>query len=205
MKIKKIKPDKKNITAVIVAGGKGTRMGGRDKGLIKLSGKPIVEHIIERLSLQLDLIIVNANRNLDEYRQLGYPVINDSITGFQGPLAGILTALDSSNTEFIITIPCDAPHLADDFVSKMSNALTESNAEMAVANDGTRMQQMYALIPASLSADLTDFLQQGNRSVKDWFAQQSLIMVDFSTYPKMFININSREDAIHLEGTSDAL
>ncbi len=195
MQIKNIKPDKKNITAVIVAGGKGARMGGRDKGLIKLNDKTIVEHIIEKISPQLDRIIINANRNQEEYRQYGYPAIKDSLPGFPGPLAGMLTALESSDTDFIITLPCDGPHLTDNFVSKMSQALAESKAEIAVAHDGKRMQQMYALIPVYLHADLAVFLRHDNRAVKDWFAQHSIILVDFSESPEMFININSKEDA----------
>ncbi|GBE08204.1 molybdenum cofactor guanylyltransferase [bacterium BMS3Bbin11] len=191
-------PDKTNITAVIVAGGQSSRMGGQDKGLIKLHGKTIIEQIIEQISPQLDRVIINANRNREQYRQFGFPVIKDKIPGFQGPLAGILTALDTVNTEFIITLPCDGPQLAADYVARLSTTLAENSAEIAVAHDGFRMQQMYALIPASLAVDLTAFLKQGNRAIKLWLAQHKVAIADFSDYPEMFLNINTDEELRNL-------
>ena len=183
-----------NITAVIVAGGQGSRISGKDKGLIILHGKTLIEQIIEKISPQIDRIIINANRNTDQYRQFGLPVIKDKTPGFQGPLAGMLAALNSADTEFIITLPCDGPQLAADYVSRMSTTLAESSAEIVVAHDGLRMQQMYALIPTSLAEDLSEFLKQDKRAIKHWLAQLNVTTADFSDHPEMFLNINTDED-----------
>lgn len=174
-------------------------MGGQDKGLIKLHGKTIIEQIIKQISPQLDRVIINANRNREQYQQFGLPVIKDKMPGFQGPLAGILTALDTVNTEFIITLPCDGPQLAADYVARLSTTLAENNAEIAVAHDGFRMQQMYALIPTSLTVDLTAFLKQNKRAIKHWLAQHKVATADFSDYPEMFLNINTDEELRSLQ------
>jgi len=191
-------PDKSNITAVIVAGGQGSRMDGKDKGLLKLQDKTLIEHIIEQISPQLDRVIINANRNLEQYRQFGLPVIKDKMPGFQGPLAGILTAMNTVKTEFIITLPCDGPQLAADFVVRLSAALAENSTEIAVAHDGFRIQQMYALIATSLSADLTAFLKLDKRAIKHWLALHKVATADFSDYPEMFLNINTNEELRNL-------
>ncbi|NOY15636.1 MAG: molybdenum cofactor guanylyltransferase [Gammaproteobacteria bacterium] len=202
MKTQIHKPDKTNITAVIVAGGQGSRMGGQDKGLINLHGKTLIEQIIEQISPQLDRVIINANRNRKQYQRFGLPVIKDKLPGFQGPLAGILTALNTVDTEFIITLPCDGPRLAADYVTRLSTALIENHAEIAVAHDGFRMQQMYALIPGSLAADLTAFLKQKKHALRHWLARHTVAMADFSDYPGMFLNINTNEDLVCLQQDS---
>jgi molybdopterin-guanine dinucleotide biosynthesis protein A len=183
-----------NITAVIVAGGQGSRISGQDKGLISLHGKTLIEQIIEQISPQIERIIINANRNQEQYRQFGLPVIQDKLPGFQGPLAGMLVALNSVDTEFIITLPCDGPRLAADYVSRMSTTLAENNADIAVAHDGLRMQQMYTLIPTSLAENLSEFLKQDKHAIKHWLAQQNVTTADFSDHPEMFLNINTDED-----------
>lgn len=183
-----------NITAVIVAGGQGSRISGQDKGLISLHGKTLIELIIEQISPQIDRLIINANRNTEQYRQFGLPVIKDNIPGFQGPLAGMLAALNSVDTEFIITLPCDGPRLAADYVNRMSTALAESKSDIAVAHNGLRMQQMYALIPTSLAENLFAFLKQDKHAIKHWLAQQNVTTADFSDHPEMFLNINTDED-----------
>jgi len=199
MKTKKSIPEKNSITAVIIAGGKGQRLNGLDKGLIQLNGRTIVDQIVEMLSPQVDQLLINANRNLEVYKQFGFPVIEDSTPNYQGPLAGMLTALQSVNTEFIITLPSDGPFLADNYVSRMSQALAESKSAIAIASDGQRMQQMYALIPVNLAEDLTRFMKTGKRAIKDWLALHDTVLVDFSSYPEMFININTKTDLTKLK------
>ncbi len=191
-------PDKNTLTGVIIAGGRGSRLGGQDKGFIRLHDRTLIEQIIEQISPQVKRLIINANRNLEQYRQLGLPVIEDDLPGFQGPLAGILTALHQVSTDFIITLPCDAPQLTSDYVIRMIKSLADSNAEIAVAHDGQRMQQMYALIPTSLAAKLEEFLRGDQHAIKHWFAEHELVSTDFSDIPTMFTNINTREDLLKL-------
>ena len=107
-----IKPDRSNITAVILAGGRGKRLGGQDKGLVELDGKPLIEHILDAIASQVDRVTINANRNQQSYANYGYPVINDNMADYQGPLAGFAAALSACNTDYIVTLPCDGPYVA---------------------------------------------------------------------------------------------
>lgn len=198
---------KHNITAVILAGGKGRRMEGQDKGLVEMANRPLIEYVIAAIQPQVDYIIVNANRNQQQYSQYGYPVISDTLDDYQGPLAGFFSALKNATTSHIVTLPCDGPLLPVDLVERLIFALTDNvpdgnHAEIAVAHDGDRMQPVYSLIPTALTDSLCAFLDSGERKIDRWYKQHRVALADFSDCPETFININTTEqrDALQKEG-----
>ncbi|XP_014680088.1 PREDICTED: molybdenum cofactor guanylyltransferase-like, partial [Priapulus caudatus] len=149
----------KDITAVILAGGQGRRMGGEDKGLIEFDGRPIIEILIEKLKRQKVEIIINANRNHDIYQSYGLPVVSDELADFQGPLAGFATAINAVKTDYILTLPCDGPFLADSFVDLFIEAQAREQSPISVAFDGERLQPVYALIDVNRLDSLNQFLE----------------------------------------------
>ena len=197
-----------NITGVILAGGRATRMGGQDKGLIEIGGKTIVERIAHQLSTQVPIVLINANRNVDRYQEFGHSVVADELEHYQGPLAGMATALKSIESEWLLTVPCDGPFVADDYALKMMQAATGQSVRLAVATDGKRLQPVYALINKSLASSLDAFLQSGERKIDRWYAQESYASVSFRAQAQMFTNINTpeqlREAERSLRADSDA-
>lgn len=187
--------DKNQITAVILAGGKGSRLGGQDKGLVTYQDKPLIRHVLDKIKPQVDHIIINANRNQDTYAQLGYSVISDEWNNFQGPLAGFLSGMKASKTDYIMTLPCDGPNIADDLVSRLINELGDNQDKnnLVVAHDGQRLQAVHALISTSLTPSLEAFLANGDRKVNLWYEQLPMITADFSDNPAAFFNINTEE------------
>jgi molybdopterin-guanine dinucleotide biosynthesis protein A len=182
-----------DITVVILAGGKGRRMGGQDKGLVNYKNSSLVKHVIDAISQQSDKIIINANRNLDEYSAFGYPVVEDTLNDFQGPLAGFLAAMSNVSTDYILTMPCDGPVIIEDYVNKMKQGLNESTADLAIASDGSRMQPVYALIPLKLAGSLQQFLKTGERKIDLWYQQHNFTLVEFDD-SEFFTNINTPQD-----------
>lgn len=183
-----------DITVVILAGGKGRRMGGKDKGLVHYKNHSLVKHVIDAISLQADNIIINANRNLDEYAAFGYPVVEDTLSGFQGPLAGFMAAMSRATTETILTLPCDGPVIVDDYVEKMMLAMNQSSCDIVIASDGQRIQPVYALIPVRLKQSLARFLAAGDRKIDLWYAQHQTSLVEFAEDTGLFTNINTPEE-----------
>lgn len=183
-----------DITAVILAGGQGRRMGGKDKGLIEFKGRAIVEILIDSLQHQSVNIVINANRNQAVYQNYGFPVISDELSDFQGPLAGFASAMQTVSSDYILTLPCDGPLLAENFVEKFIDAQHRQPAPIAVAHDGERLQPVYALIKVDLLEDLQRFLSGGDRKIDRWYAQHEYTLVDFSDQKNMFANINKPED-----------
>lgn len=183
-----------SITGVILAGGRSRRMGGDDKGLISFQKRPLVQYAINAIRPQVDHIVVNANRNLQQYQSYGLPVISDSLSDFQGPLAGMLAALQQSETDYILTIPCDSPFIPSHYRQRMMETLLASGRKLAVATDGKRLQPVFCLIHRSLQDDLQLYLQRGERKIEQWLRQHDIAVVDFSDQPDCFININQPED-----------
>lgn len=186
--------DRNNITAVILAGGQGSRMGGQDKGLIDFQGQPIVGRLIDQLRKQNIDIVINANRNQATYEQYGVPVISDDMDNFQGPLAGFAASMRSLSCDYILTLPCDGPFLCDRFVELFMTSQQQTGAPICVADDGERLQPVYALIDTGLLASLEKFLANGDRKIDRWYAEHEYTRVDFSAYKAMFGNINKPED-----------
>ena len=190
---------KTGITGVILAGGEARRMGGGDKGLVELRGKPLVEHALAALSPQVNTVIINANRNRERYAAYGHPVIADSRQGFQGPLAGMLSCIEAAGTEFIVTVPCDSPLLPDDLVARLFRQLSEEQADISVAHNGDRMQPVFTLMPTSLAPSMQAFLDGGGRKIDRWFEQHKLAVTDFSDKPECFRNINNPAELAQME------
>ena len=187
------------ITGVVLAGGQARRMGGQDKGLIEVAGKPLVEYAIASMKEQLENIVINANRNKELYSQYGFPVVSDSDEGFNGPLAGMASCMKAVNTRYLLTVPCDSPLLPGDLVSRMFKAFEDNKADIAVADSGGRMQPVFSLISCSLLDSLTRYLENGERKIDIWFQQHALVSVDFSDIPDTFINVNTPEDIKMIE------
>lgn len=187
------------ISAVILAGGKARRMGEVDKGLMQVDKRPMIQYVLEALYGQIDQIIINANRNQSTYESFGFPVISDTAEGFQGPLAGMATAMAYVNTEYILTMPCDSPFIPDDYVSRMYDTLLREASEIGVADNGERIQPVFSLIPTALLPSLEEFLSGGERKIDTWFFKHKLCKVSFSDKPDMFMNINTRDDIERVE------
>jgi molybdopterin-guanine dinucleotide biosynthesis protein A len=192
-------PQRQNITGVILAGGEARRMGGVDKGLLGFAGRPLIERVIDALAPQVSGLVINANRNRERYAAYGYPVIADSMTGFQGPLAGVASAMAAVDTPWILTLPCDGPFPPPELAERLIAALRAEAAEIAVASHGGLIQPVHALIPAALAPDLRVFLASGQRKVGRWYARHRTARADFSDRPGCFANINSAEDSRRLE------
>ena len=183
-----------NISAVILAGGQGSRLGGLDKGLLKLKKIALVQHLINRLQPQVAEIIISANRNIESYSKLGFPVYRDDIADFAGPLAGILKAMQECKNEWLLIAPADSPFVPDDLAARLAGNI--QNNKIAIAHDGKNLQPTFALLHKSLAASLEQFLKQGERKTRVWMQQQEHAIVDFSDKAKAFVNINT---AIELE------
>lgn len=187
------------ITAIILAGGQGKRMGGKDKGLVKFCRHSLIQSVIEKILPQVEHIMLNANRNTAEYEAFGYPVISDAMNNFQGPLAGFMAAMQSATTNYILCVPCDGPMLSDELVSRLSTHLVEEKADIAVAHDGKRMQPVYVLMSTHLKSSLEKYLLSGKRKIDQWYANHKVTLVDFSDCPDTFININTHQERDSLQ------
>ena len=189
-----------DITAVVLAGGRARRMGGEDKGLIEVAGRPMVAHTIDALRPQSAEIIVNANRNADAYRAITRcRVIADTVDGFAGPLAGMASALEASATRLLLTAPCDSPLVAAELGPRLHAAMARDDAEIAVAHDGERMQPVFALLARGLLPDLLAFLAAGERKIDAWYATRHAVTADFSDILDTFLNVNTPQDRDRLE------
>ena len=192
------------ITGLILAGGRGMRMGGVDKGLQTLQGKPMILHVIQRLQPQVDRIMINANQNLDRYREFNFPVCADEKNDYAGPLAGMQAGLIHCETAYMLTAPCDTPMLPTDLVTQLATALEKSKAEIAVANtkqhDRIHRQPVFCLMKKTVLTDLTAALERGVRKVDLWLAEKKLVDVVFDD-ETAFANINTLEELNHIQLT----
>jgi molybdopterin-guanine dinucleotide biosynthesis protein A len=174
-------------------------MGGSDKGLVPIAGRPMIEHVLERLVPQVKQVLINANRNLDRYSQYGFPVVCDSVGDFAGPLAGMASAMQNAKQAWLLTVPCDSPLLPADLAERMYAQMIRDDAEIAVADDGERMHPVFCLLRRDLLASVLEFLDGGERKIDRWFGQHHTVVVDFSDNPDAFLNVNRREDKALLE------
>ncbi|HHC71786.1 MAG TPA: molybdenum cofactor guanylyltransferase [Thiotrichales bacterium] len=187
------------ITGLILAGGRGRRMGGADKGLLPFRGRPLVEHLIDRLVPQVGELLINANRNRDRYGRYGLRLVSDPLTGYQGPLAGMLAGLEAAESRWLAVVPCDAPFLPEELVGRLAEAAAREGTSIAVAHDGERLQPVHALLTVELAGELRRFLAAGERKIDRWYGRQRLTLVDFSDAPEAFGNLNRPEDRQRLE------
>jgi molybdenum cofactor guanylyltransferase len=184
-----------DITAVILAGGLGRRMRGRDKGLLPMDGVPLVARIHAAIAPQVGAVLINANRNLADYAVIGPPVVEDVVGGYPGPLAGVLTGLEHCRTPLLLTLPCDTPGIAPLLASRMAGAMRQARADVAVAHDGERLQPVFALLRRdAVLPGLRAAIVSGQRRLEDWISAQNPVLVDFSDARGCFENLNTPED-----------
>jgi molybdopterin-guanine dinucleotide biosynthesis protein A len=198
------------ITGVILAGGRGSRMGGADKGLQNFNGVPLALHMVMRLGPQVGELMLNANRNLAAYESFGVDVWPDSTSmgEFAGPLAGFLTALERCETPYLLTVPCDTPLFPTDLVTRLSDAMARENANFAVAavlEDGQlRPQPVFCLMSTDMLESLVAFTKGGGRKIDAWTAQHRTVVVPFDSPhddPKAFANANTLAELHQLEAS----
>jgi len=190
---------RQQITALILAGGRGSRMGGADKGLITLNGQPMAQHVIERLQPQVGTLLISANRNPEQYAEFGHRIVSDELDDYAGPLAGMLSGLRAARTEWLVVVPCDAPLVSELLVARLAAAVLTHNADIAVSHDGTRLQPMFLLLKCSLGDDIAAFLKAGERTVERWLYRHRLAIADFVDCPATFANVNDRLEHQRIE------
>jgi molybdopterin-guanine dinucleotide biosynthesis protein A len=200
-----------SITGLILAGGRGARMGGVDKGLQNFNGTPLTLHTLMRLQMQdavtVSEMMIIANRNLSAYESFGVQVWPDSTDNFAGPLAGFLTGLERCETDLLLTVPCDSPLFPLNLTQRLLDTLIAEDAEVAVAaakeEDGSvRAQPVFCLMRVSLLESLVKFMQSGGRKIDAWTAQHTTVLVPFDTDdvdPRAFFNANTLEELHRLE------
>jgi molybdenum cofactor guanylyltransferase len=191
-----------NISGLILAGGRGSRMGGVDKGLQNYRGMPLALHTLLHLAPQVGAVMINANRNLGAYEAMGVPVWPDAMPDYPGPLAGMLTGLERCETPYLVTVPCDTPHFPADLVARLAAALVDSDAEIAMAaasEDGVmRTQPVFCLLRAELLDSLVHYMQSGQRKIDRWTALHRCTVVEFAD-GAAFFNANTIDELQRLQ------
>lgn len=187
----------RELSGMILAGGQGRRMGGRDKGLEPFAGRPLAAHVRARLEGRVAEVLINANRHAEAYAELADRVIADAEGGYQGPLMGIYSGLRAATTPWLLVVPCDTPALPEDLVARLVAGL--DGADIAVAHDGERLHPVVALIRTALADDLAGALAAGERKIDRWYARHAWRAVDFSDCPEAFANLNTLEEKRRLE------
>jgi molybdopterin-guanine dinucleotide biosynthesis protein A len=169
-------------------------MNGIDKGLVMLKQKPLIAHVIEHLTPQIDEILINANREIAQYQTFGYPVLQDSHENFIGPLAGFSLGLQHAKHDYLLTVPCDSPFLPHDLAQRLLNALIAHNADIAVASSDGNTHPVFCLCKKSVLPSLNTYLANGERRVSAWQKSLAYTEVDFSDCSEAFVNLNTFED-----------
>lgn len=187
------------VAGVILAGGLARRMNNQDKGLILYHGRPLVCYAIDALAGAMSEIIINANRNIEQYGQFGRPVVPDQTASFDGPLAGILTAMLHTRAEVLVVLPCDSPLIRTEHVLKLLEARTDGDAEIAAAHDGERLHPVFLALKTGLKDSLQDYLSRGERKIDRWLEQHKLVLADFRATPNIFTNVNTMTELAALE------
>lgn len=185
---------KLDVTALILAGGAGRRVGYRDKGLIDWQGRPLIAHVSEALKSQIEEVLISCNRNFSHYANFCSRTVADTRRDFQGPLAGLEAAIPFVNTELLVVVSCDMPQLPPDLVTRLIAPLCSSagdRPEICYAHDGIRAQYLCAGLRRDSLYSLTGFLDEGRRAVKDWYGDRKALSVDFSDQQPCFANYNS--------------
>ena len=205
--------DSQDITGLILAGGRGSRMGGVDKGLQNFNGLPMALYTLMRLQMQVGQVIINANRNLAAYESFGAPVWPDVLDDFAGPLAGFLTGLERCETPYLVSVPCDSPLFPLDLVPRLSAALEREQADIAMAaapetgRDGqvtVRPQPVFCLLRTDLLESLAKFTHEGGRKIDAWTALHKTVVVPFDAPgddPRAFSNANTVSELQQLENS----
>jgi molybdenum cofactor guanylyltransferase len=203
-----------DITGLILAGGRGSRMGGVDKGLQNFNGIPLALHTLMRLGPQVESVMVNANRNLSAYESFGASVWPDASADFAGPLSGFLVGLERAETPYVLTVPCDTPRLPLDLAERLAAALIREDADIAMAaapetddsgQTQIRTQPVFCLMKIEMSESLVKFTHAGGRKIDAWTAQHKTVVVPFDAPgddPLAFANVNTLNELQALENAA---
>lgn len=193
---------KSQITGLILAGGKGSRMGGVDKGLQLHRGMALAEHALQRLRPQVASVLINANRNTAVYAAFGAPVLPDALPDQPGPLAGFLAGLTHCKTDYLVTVPCDTPNFPEDLVARLAQALADNDADIAMAAtqsaDGVQVQPVFCLMKTHLKDSLIQFTASGQRKIDKWTAAHRCVEVMFED-ELTFFNANTADELQQLQ------
>lgn len=187
-----------DITGIVLAGGRATRMNGQDKGLMNYQGMPLVLNALMRLSPQVGEVLINANRQLGAYEAMGAQVCPDPLPDYPGPLAGFLAGFENAQTPYLVTVPCDCPHFPHDLVQRLAQGLQSTQADIAMActrgSDGTlQVQPVFCLLKCELLESLVQFMHSGQRKIDKWTAQHHVHFVVFDN-EAAFANANTPEE-----------
>lgn len=185
------------VTGVVLAGGRATRMGGQDKGLIKLNGQPLFEYVISKLAPQVNNVVISANRNIEKYQSFGLPVLSDTLPDYPGPLAGMLSAMQLLSSEWFLFCPCDTPNIPEDLAYQLWALKGESSCVWV--NDGERDHPTTALAHRSIISQLEQYLDSGERRVMVFLREAGGRAVLFPNQARNFINVNTPEDLAQWE------
>jgi molybdenum cofactor guanylyltransferase len=187
------------ITGVVLAGGRGRRMGGVDKGLTLLQGRPFIEWVLDRFGPQVSEVLINANRNLSEYERYGYRIIPDEICGFAGPLAGLHRGLTEARHNLVAAVPCDSPFLPADLVPRLYAGLAAAKSQLAVAKTFAQSHPVFCLCRREVLPHLNEFLVSGGRKIDAWYATLDVAEVAFDDQEEAFSNINTLQELDGIE------
>jgi molybdopterin-guanine dinucleotide biosynthesis protein A len=184
------------VAGLILAGGLGSRMGGVDKGLVELDGRPMVAHVLERLGPQVAELLINANRNAEVYAGFGMTVVADRVEGYAGPLAGLDAGLHAASAActWVATCPCDSPCLPIDLVARLMAAAQSGGAAVAMARAAGQTQPVFLLAHRRTAGSLAAYLAGGGRKIDRWVEAERHVIVDFDDCPEAFANIHTREE-----------
>ena len=193
------------VSSIILAGGRATRMGGVDKGLVVLQQEALTAHVIARLKSQVDEIFISANREIETYKTFGYPVLQDANADFIGPLAGFFLGLQNAQYDYVLTVPCDSPLLPLDLAERLLSGMSASGADIAVASSDENSHPVFCLMKKSVLPSLLAYIERGERKVSAWQKSQQLVEVDFSDCSEAFTNLNTFDDLAAVELKLNAL
>lgn len=191
--------NKINITVGILAGGKATRMNNQDKGLVMFNGKYMIENIINAIEPYVKHITINANRNISKYKKLGYPVVQDFYEGYAGPLSGIYSILNVTNSKYLMILPCDSPLIEWKLIQEMYNEIKSSGVEIVVAHNTNRAQPVFMIIDTAVKDSIKEYIESGSRKIDFWYLEKNYKYIYFNENCDYFKNINTEEELNNLE------
>jgi molybdopterin-guanine dinucleotide biosynthesis protein A len=182
------------VSGIVLAGGRGRRMGEVDKGWVELARRPLIQHVLDRFAPQVDDVVISANRSLERYHALGHTVVTDTLPDFAGPLAGLHAAIPHTRHELVVSVPCDCPRLPLDLVARLREALEAEQVDVAVARAGGQVHPVFCLCRRSVWGGLDAFLAAGERKVEAWYMRLRFAEVGFDDQPEAFQNVNALGD-----------
>ncbi|MCK9607429.1 MAG: molybdenum cofactor guanylyltransferase [Methylomonas sp.] len=186
------------VSGVVLAGGMASRMQQRDKGLVIFKQRPLISYALAAMQPVTDELFISANRNRNQYELFGFPVISDSNVNFDGPLAGMLAAMQAAHYPLLLVMPCDSPFFTCQYLQQLLDALSDET-DVAVAFDGERLHPVFVALKTHLQIDLQAYLRQGERKLQNWLLRHNTVKVDLSLATDIFTNINTLSDLQKLE------